>query len=143
MTPPFLTAGGSLGTTLGGRQEPIGTLRLVTAGNVFLADCPARLAVEIIADKWAVVVLYGLAGQPRRHGELARLIGGISNKVLTHTLRRLESSGLVARHAYAEAPPRVEYELTELGRTLIDPITMLAHWAEANGDAILDAQDRT
>jgi hypothetical protein len=46
------------------------------------------------------------------------------------------------RHAYAEAPPRVEYELTELGGTLIDPITMLAHWAEANGDAILDAQDR-
>ncbi len=77
----------------------------MTAGNVFLADCPARLAVEIIADKWAVVILYGLADQPRRHGELARLIGGISNKVLTHTLRRLESSGLVARQAYAEAPP--------------------------------------
>jgi len=114
----------------------------VTAGNVFLADCPARLAVEIIADKWAVVVLYGLADQPRRHGELARLIGGISNKVLTHTLRRLESSGLVARHVYAAAPPRVEYELTELGRTLIDPIRMLAQWAEANGDAILDAQER-
>ena len=102
----------------------------MTAGNVFLADCPARLAVEIIADK------------PRRHGDLARLIGGISSKVLTHTLRRLESSGLVARHAYAEAPPRVEYEFTELGRTLIDPIRMLAQWAEANGDAILDAQDR-
>ena len=50
----------------------------MTAGNVFLADCPARLAVEIIADKWAVVVLYGLAGQPRRHGELASLIGGRS-----------------------------------------------------------------
>jgi DNA-binding HxlR family transcriptional regulator len=64
-------------------------------------------------------------------------------KVLTHTLRRLEGSGLVARHAYAEAPPRVEYELTELGSTLIDPIKMLAPWAEANGDAILDAQDRT
>lgn len=58
------------------------------------------MAVEVIADKWAVVVLYGLADQPRRHGELARLIGGISNKVLTHTLRRLQSSGLVARHAY-------------------------------------------
>ena len=53
------------------------------------------------------------------------------------------AGGLVARHAYAEAPPRVEYELTKLGRTLIDPITMLAHWAEANDDAILDAQDRT
>ena len=109
---------------------------------MFLADCPARLAVEIIADKWAVVVLYGLADKPRRHCDLARLIGGISSKVLTHTLRRLESSGLVSRHVYAEAPPRVEYELTELGRTLIDPIRMLAQWAEANGDAILDAQDR-
>jgi DNA-binding HxlR family transcriptional regulator len=69
--------------------------------------------------------------------------GGVAAGLLTHTLRRLENSGLVARHAYAEAPPRVEYELTQLGRTLIDPITMLAHWAEANGDAILDAQDRT
>lgn len=113
----------------------------MTTGNVFLADCPARVAVEIIADKWAVVVLYGLADKPRRHGELAGLIGGISHKVLTHTLRRLASSGLVARHVYAEAPPRVEYELTELGRTLIDPIRMLAQWAEANGDAILDAQN--
>jgi DNA-binding HxlR family transcriptional regulator len=55
----------------------------------------------------------------------------------------LESSGLVTRHAYTEAPPRVDYELTELGRTLIDPIRMLAQWAEANGDAILDAQDRS
>lgn len=106
-----------------------------------LADCPARVAVEIIADKWAVVVLYGLADKPRRHGELARLIGGISNKVLTHTLRRLQNSGLVTRRAYAEAPPKVEYELTELGRTLIDPIRMLAQWAETNGEAILDAQD--
>ena len=61
--------------------------------------------------------------------------------MLTHTLRRLESSGLVARHVYAAAPPRVEYELTELGRALIDPIRMLAQWAEANGDAILDAQE--
>lgn len=114
----------------------------MTAGNVFLADCPARLAVEIIADKWAVVVLYGFADKPRRHGELARLIGGTFQKVLTQTLRRLENSGLVARHAYAEAPPRVEYELTDLGRTLIDPIRVLAQWAEAHGDAILDAQNR-
>jgi DNA-binding HxlR family transcriptional regulator len=70
------------------------------------------------------------------------LAGGISKKVLTHTLRRLESSGLVTRQAYAAAPPRVEYELTELGRTLIDPIRTLTRWAEANGEAILDAQDR-
>ena len=114
----------------------------MTAGNVFLADCPARLAVEIIADKWAVVVLYGLAAGPRRHGELAELIGGISKKVLTQTLRRLQGSGLVDRQVYAEAPPRVDYALTELGRTLVEPIRMLAEWAEANGEAVLDARDR-
>ncbi|MEU9889353.1 helix-turn-helix domain-containing protein [Sphaerisporangium sp. NPDC051011] len=62
---------------------------------------------------------------PVRHGELVELIGGISRKVLTQTLRRLESHGLVRRYAYAEAPPRVEYELTPLGATLIDPIHML------------------
>src|SRR5437667_281456 len=124
---------GSMSSTTPLMSQPRMNGGLPSSGN-----CPDR----IIAAKWAVVVLYGLADKPRRHGDLARLIGGISNKVLTHTLRRLESSGLVARHVYAAAPPRVEYELTELGRTLIDPIRMLAQWAEANGDAILDAQER-
>src|SRR5690606_6974474 len=70
------------------------------------------------------------------HGEL---IGGISRKVLTQTLRRLEAHGILRRHAYAEVPPRVEYELTPLGETLIDPIHTLNEWARANGDAVLDA----
>ncbi|CAM5259404.1 hypothetical protein STENM327S_07786 [Streptomyces tendae] len=108
-------------------------------GNLFLADCPARLAVELIADKWTVVVLAGLSRGPVRHGELIELIGGISRKMLTQTLRQLEAHGLVRRHAYAEAPPRVEYELTPLGATLIDPIHMLAEWARENGDAVLAA----
>ena len=107
----------------------------------FLADCPGRLTVELIADKWTAVVLYGLSEGPVRHGELVELIGGISRKVLTQTLRRLESHGLVHRHAYAEVPPRVEYELTPLGATLIDPIHVLTEWARANGDAVLDALD--
>lgn len=110
-------------------------------GGVFLADCPARLAVELIADKWTVVVLAGLSEGPVRHGELAEMIGGISRKVLTQTLRRLEAHGLVRRQAYAEAPPRVEYELTPLGATLIEPIHTLTEWARANGDAVLDALD--
>ncbi|MEO3792989.1 helix-turn-helix domain-containing protein [Nonomuraea sp. B10E15] len=109
-------------------------------GDVFLADCPARLAVEVIADKWSVVVLYALSRGPRRHGELVELIGGISRKMLTQTLRRLQNYGLVGRRAYAEVPPRVEYELTELGETLIDPIAILTRWAEHHGDAILAAQ---
>ncbi|MFE3174045.1 winged helix-turn-helix transcriptional regulator [Amycolatopsis sp. NPDC059090] len=111
--------------------------------GIFLADCPARLAVELIADKWTVVVLAALSEGPVRHGALVELIGGISRKVLTQTLRRLEAHGMVRRQAYAEAPPRVEYELTPLGATLIEPIHTLTEWARANGDAVLDALDAT
>ncbi|MCA2211524.1 winged helix-turn-helix transcriptional regulator [Jidongwangia harbinensis] len=110
-------------------------------GQVFLADCPTRLAVEIIAEKWAVIVLFALSLEPRRPGDLAGLIGGISGKVLTQTLRRLQAYGLVERQAYAEAPPRVEYRLTELGATLIKPITALTDWARENGEAIVDFQE--
>ncbi|MET8557030.1 helix-turn-helix domain-containing protein [Streptomyces sp. NPDC004959] len=110
-------------------------------GDLFLADCPARLAVELIADKWTVVVLAGLSEGPVRHGELIKLIGGISRKMLTQTLRRLETHGLIRRHAYAEVPPRVEYELTPLGATLTEPIQALTEWARAHGDAVLDALD--
>ncbi len=110
-------------------------------GDVFLADCPARLAIEIIADKWAVVVVFALSRGPRRHGELVDLIGGISRKVLTQTLRKLQGYGLVDRRAYAEAPPRVEYRLTDLGKTLVEPIGVLTKWATVNGDAVVAAQE--
>jgi DNA-binding HxlR family transcriptional regulator len=109
------------------------------AGPAFLADCPTRLAVDIISDKWAVLVLFGLSQQPRRHGELAGLIGGISRKVLTQTLRRLQQYGLVERRA--EAPRRVEYTLTDLGRTLVEPIEVLTTWARDHGGAIADFQE--
>ncbi|WP_433010877.1 winged helix-turn-helix transcriptional regulator [Kribbella sp. CA-294648] len=113
----------------------------IGGGDVFLADCPARLAVEVIADKWSVVVLYGLSEGPRRHGELVTLIGGISKKVLTQTLRRLQLNGLVTRKDYGGVPPRVDYELTELGGSLMEPIRMLTSWAAANGEAVLAAQE--
>ena len=109
------------------------------AGPVFLADCPTRLAVEIISDKWAVLVLFALSRQPRRHGELVDLIGGISRKVLTQTLRRLQENGLVERRA--EAPRRVEYSLTDLGRTLDEPIEVLTNWARDYGGAIASFQE--
>jgi DNA-binding HxlR family transcriptional regulator len=109
--------------------------------RVFPADCPTRLAVEIIAENVAVIVLFALSPEPQRPGDLAELIGGISRKVLTQTLRRLQSYGLVERHAYAEAPPRVEYSLTELGGTLVEPIKVLTDWARDNGAAIADFQD--
>lgn len=107
-------------------------------GNVFLADCPTRLAVEIIADKWSVLVVFALSERPRRHGELVTLIGGISRKVLTQTLRRLQGYGLVERRASGR---QIEYLLTDLGRTLIEPIEVLTRWARENSAAIVDFQE--
>jgi DNA-binding HxlR family transcriptional regulator len=108
-------------------------------GPGFLADCPTRLVVEIISDKWSVLVLYALSRQPRRHGELIDLIGGISRKVLTQTLRRLQGYGLIERDA-SEAR-RVQYRLTDLGATLIEPIEVLTDWARDHGEAVVDFQE--
>src|SRR4051812_32839380 len=93
-------------------------------GNVFDAGCPARALLEILAEKWALLLVHMLASGPARTAELRRRIGGISDKMLIQTLRRLERSGFVARHAYPEVPPRVEYSLTALGRSLSEPITL-------------------
>lgn len=108
-------------------------------GPGFLADCPTRLAVEILSDKWAVLVLFALSRQPRRHGELVDLIGGISRKVLTQTLRRLQGYGLVDREV--PGPRRVEYRLTDLGATLSGPIEALTTWAQAHGEAVVEFQE--
>ena len=111
-------------------------------GDVLLADCPARTTLDVIADKWAVVVVFALGRGPRRHTELRELIGGVSKKMLTQTLRKLEGHGLVERRENPAAPVRVEYRLTELGATLLGPVESLSRWAEDNAEGILAAQDR-
>ncbi|MBO8186814.1 winged helix-turn-helix transcriptional regulator [Streptomyces spirodelae] len=110
--------------------------------DAFLADCRARLAFDLLSNTWNAVVLWALREGPYRHGELRERIGGISSKVLTETLRRLEFNGLVERHAHAETPPRVTYELTSLGLTLLGPIGTIGAWAFAHGDEVMAAQDR-
>ena len=107
-----------------------------------MADCPARTAMEVIANKWSVVTLYALHDGPKRYGDLVALSGGISRKVLTQTLRRLERNGLVTRTVFAEAPPRVEYSLTELGMSLQDPIASLTAWANEHGNALVTFQEQ-
>jgi DNA-binding HxlR family transcriptional regulator len=94
----------------------------------------------LIADTWSVVVIYGLDERPHRYSELLERIGGISKKMLTQTLRKLERNGLVQRRRIAGAPPGVEYRLTELGATLSEPVRALSRWAEQHTDALLDAQ---
>ncbi|MEJ2858663.1 MULTISPECIES: winged helix-turn-helix transcriptional regulator [unclassified Saccharothrix] len=98
--------------------------------DVFLADCPARTTLDLVADTWSVVVVVGLGQGPRRYGELLERIGGISKKMLTQTLRKLEDNALVERRRLATAPPGVEYRLTALGHSLLEPVSVLARWAE-------------
>ncbi len=102
--------------------------------------CPTRHALDRIADKYTVLIIVFLQESPRRFNELQRMITGISQKVLTQTLRSLERDGLITRTVYAEVPPRVEYALTPLGRTLIEPLAALRNWAETHIDTVLTAQ---
>jgi DNA-binding HxlR family transcriptional regulator len=108
--------------------------------NVFDDRCPTRKVLNRIADKWTVMIAVRLSQRTMRFGELKRDIGGISQKMLTQTLRGLERDGLVSRRVYAEVPPRVEYSLTPLGRTLVEILAQVKQWAEGNIDAILAAQ---
>ncbi len=94
--------------------------------------CPSRRVLELIADKWTMLLLPALHSGPKRNSELMRLVGGISQKMLTQTLRELERNGFIERHDYREIPPRVDYRLTQLGRSLYEPIWALDEWAEQN-----------
>jgi DNA-binding HxlR family transcriptional regulator len=106
------------------------TSAVETRGNVCSETCGSRRVLELVADKWAVIVIYVLARGTRRFGELQRTVGGVSQKMLTQTLRGLERDGLVERKVYPVIPPRVEYSLSPLGETLVEPLASLCRWAE-------------
>ena len=108
--------------------------------NIYDDRCPTRLVLGRLADKWTVLVVGQLARGTRRFGELRREIMGISPKVLTQTLRALERDGILTRRVYASVPPKVEYALTPLGRTLIDLVEAIRGWAETHIEAVLEAQ---
>ena len=98
--------------------------------NVFDVNCDSRQVLALLADRWSVLIIYALNQDVRRHGELKRMIGGISQKMLTQRLRALEQDGLVHRHDIVTVPRRVEYSLTPLGRTLLAPLGAICRWAE-------------
>jgi DNA-binding HxlR family transcriptional regulator len=100
------------------------------------AACKAREILDLVGDKWSLYVIYRLGAGTKRFNELKREIEGISQRMLTVTLRGLERDGLVSRKMYAVMPPRVEYSLTDLGRTLLDMSIALASWAEDHIDEI-------
>ena len=105
----------------------------MTSGFMLCDDgtCPVSRAVEILDGKWTILVVRDLLAGTRRFSELRRSLGAISPKTLTDRLRSLEAQGLITRTVFAEVPPRVEYALTDAGRTLAPVLTALADWGRA------------
>ena len=109
--------------------------------NIHDPNCPSRTVLNRIGDKWSTLVVLFLLDGPLRFSQLRTQIGGVAPKVLTETLRRLERDGILTRTAYPEIPPRVEYELTPLGRSLDQPIRAITTWAEQNMPRIARARN--
>jgi DNA-binding HxlR family transcriptional regulator len=98
--------------------------------GVFEAGSRSRRVLDLIANRWAVLVIYALSEGTKRHNRLQREVEGISQRMLTKTLRSLERDGLIRREVYPVVPPKVEYSLTPLGESLIGILTELCEWAE-------------
>ncbi|MCJ2074739.1 helix-turn-helix transcriptional regulator [Methylobacterium sp. E-016] len=112
------------------------------AWNPYASACPTRMVLDRVADKWAVLVLGLLADGPVRFNQLRRAIEGLSQKMLSQTLKSLERDGLVSRRAIATVPVTVEYSITPLGRTLTSTVDALRVWAEIHMEEVLSAQER-
>jgi DNA-binding HxlR family transcriptional regulator len=108
-------------------------------------DCDFRDMLSRVGDKWSLLVIAMLEGMPARRGrfsDLKRSVPGISQRMLTATVRNLERDGMLTRHVYPEVPPRVEYQLTPLGRGLMDPVRGLVSWLQSNWPAIRNAREQ-
>jgi DNA-binding HxlR family transcriptional regulator len=111
--------------------------------SVMNSTCASREALDRIADKWTALIIRLLAESTKRHSELRRGIGGISQKMLTQTLRSLERDGLVSRKVYPVVPPMVEYSLTPLGKSLTEPLEAICRWAEKHLPELQAARARS
>lgn len=105
-------------------------------------ECPVRDVLDRLGDAWSFLVVLRLADGPLRFNELKRQVGGVSQRMLTVTLRSLERDGLVGRTVFPTTPPRVEYRLTALGNSLVEPMTALTRWAVSNHDSVRAARKR-
>jgi DNA-binding HxlR family transcriptional regulator len=108
----------------------------------YVRDCPSRQLLDRIGDRWTVLVIGILEDGALRFSQISRRVDGISQKMLTQTLRALEADGLVLRTAHPEIPPRVEYELTDLGRSLLEPLRVLLDWATTHMGDVQASRDR-
>lgn len=111
-----------------------------TADGRSLADCPVRNVMDSISGRWASLLVMALAERAYRFGELRRLVPDISQRMLTQTLRDLQRDGYVHREVFPTKPPSVEYSLTDLGRSMSEPLLTLIQWAERNHDSVRRAR---
>lgn len=111
------------------------------AYDAYLAACPSRQLLDSISDKWVTLVLSRLADGPQRYSELSRQLAGVSQKMLTQTLRKLERDGMISREVTASVPVRVDYELTPLGASLHQVVLQFKVWAESHMDDVLAARE--
>jgi DNA-binding HxlR family transcriptional regulator len=116
-------------------------LRFHGGADAYLAACPSRQILDVLANKWTMLVMGALSGGPLRFGELRRRLDGITQKMLTQTLRTLERDGLVTRTVFPTIPPRVDYAATPLGESVTALMRAVRAWSEDNIDAVLDARD--
>lgn len=110
--------------------------------NVYDKSCPSRVVLTLISERWTALVVGVLAERPHRFGELRRRVDGISQKMLTQTLRTLEAAGVLTRTAFPTVPVTVEYALTDLGSSLVPVLEAIRVWAEAHVDEISQARER-
>jgi DNA-binding HxlR family transcriptional regulator len=106
-----------------------------------LGNCPVRQVLDKVGDKWSTLFVMVLGERPHRFGELRRAVPDISQRMLTQTLRELQRDGLVSRKVFPTTPPGVEYSLTPLGRSLLEPLSHLVNWADANHAEIRQARN--
>lgn len=110
--------------------------------DIYSAACPSRDLLELLAEKWALLVIFRLNVKSHRTSELRREIGGVSEKMLIQTLRKLERYGVVSRHDYGEVPPRVEYQLTDIGLSLAGTVRQVERWVLQNLKDVMKAKER-
>ncbi len=111
-------------------------------GDFDEARCPVCSLLDKVGDRWSMLVLAALASGPKRFSALARALPDISKRMLTQTLRTLETDGFVFRHVHPTVPPRVTYSLTPLGESFAEPLVGLIVWAEANFASVMEARRR-
>lgn len=123
--------------------NPCFTLDNRDPGNVLREACPAREVLEVLVSKWTLLIIHALSDGASRPGDLRRKIQGISEKVLSQNLRELESRNLVTRTVFREVPPKVEYELTDLGISLWKAAQELNNWVERNCHFLIKSPDQS